>query len=148
MVGGLLDHGVAGLGRNTTLVVMVTSHHDVALEAPASTPAVCVCEWVWWGREGEKWHWTQKRVWSELTCDTQHKRGCGQSLTCSWQASSPCHHTLHSRPQALHDPSSSLSRKWRCTHHQNRTERWDMRFKGQPSMQRRLKALSFTNYKI
>ena len=60
MVGGLLDHRVAGLGGNTTLIVVVTSHHDVAFEAPASTPAVCVvCVCVWicvvgeGGKEGE-----------------------------------------------------------------------------------------------
>ena len=79
----MLDHRVAGLGGNTTLIVVVTSHHDVAFEAPASTPAVCVVcvcvyEFVWWEREGrkgreEKVTLAQKRVWSELLHSTQKR---------------------------------------------------------------------------
>ena len=38
-----LDHWVASLGGDTTHVVIVTSHHDVALHSPFGTPAVCMC---------------------------------------------------------------------------------------------------------
>ena len=38
-----LDHWVAGCSGDTTHVVIVTSHHDVTLHSPLSSPAVCVC---------------------------------------------------------------------------------------------------------
>jgi len=38
-----LDHWVASCSGDTTHVVIVTSHHDVALHSPFGTPAVCMC---------------------------------------------------------------------------------------------------------
>ena len=48
-----LNDGVGGLSGNTTLVVLVSAHHDVSLHSPASSPAVRGG-----GREGEE-RWEQ-----------------------------------------------------------------------------------------
>ena len=35
----VLDNRVAGLGGNSTVVVAVSAHHDVAFHSPTGTPA-------------------------------------------------------------------------------------------------------------
>ena len=39
----VLQSGVGGITGNSTLVVLVSNHHDVAIHTPVGSPAVFVC---------------------------------------------------------------------------------------------------------
>lgn len=42
----VLQGGIGGITGNSTLVVLVSNHHDVAIHTPVGSPAVFVCVYV------------------------------------------------------------------------------------------------------